>query len=260
MLKLLALFFLFYCIIGILTVDEVLYRIDTAIEKAKIVIEGGKGKISVNIIKSRNLSKSVPPSIEKSFQEVEDRKYNRKQKEKIQQTQRSGGDEDGNDDQTKAAHEEEPIRLDYNEIHSIEDILLKIQDQPGHRSVILDNEPTSDFDSLSAQKTTEQASTASEILTKSDKAVNLSTSSKTILKNKKAPSSCPSDQIHLDIENVHSVGDLLDRIDDAVQHAPVLIDAKSHKKKRRGLFVFSFKFKYSFRIHSSIGWKYNYYG
>ncbi len=40
----------------------------------------------------------------------------------------------------------------------------------------------------------------------------------------------------MNIEGVQNLNDLLDRIDDAVQHIPVIIDTKSPGEKRQGLF------------------------
>jgi len=50
-------------------------------------------------------------------------------------------------------------------------------------------------------------------------------------------SSFEDDKIHVNIEGVHDLDELLDRLDDAVQHVPVIIDTKHEEEKRQGLFI-----------------------
>ncbi len=50
-------------------------------------------------------------------------------------------------------------------------------------------------------------------------------------------SSSHGNQIHVNIENVQSVDELLDRIDDAVQKVPVVIDFHPPGDKSQGLFT-----------------------
>jgi len=268
-----------YIISGVKTVDDLLERIDEAIEKAKIVVNNGKDPIPVN---KNEGSKAAAPA--------------------------TSAAPAGNDAEKKP-EEEEPIRVTYGDIHKIEDLLALVNNQPGHRKVELEGAPgqsttvdvkkttnpppataspgATDEDkdapptsTTTAKKTETPSATIIEkkdetpssattekktetpsatIVEKKDEKPTSATTAKTVetpsstttAKKTETPSSttttakttekpAPSndgsapqvDQIHVNIENVQSVDDLLDRIDDAVQKAPVVIDTKPH-----GLFI-----------------------
>jgi hypothetical protein len=279
-----------YIISGVKTVDDLLERIDEAIEKAKIVVNNGKDPIPVN---KNEEPKAAAPA-----------------------TPAAAATPAANDAEKKP-EEEEPIRITYGDIHKIEDLLALVNNQPGHRKVELEGAPgqsttvdvkqtknpppataspgatDEDKDASPTPKTTENppsttttkktetpsativekkdetpSSATTEkktetpsatIVEKTDETPSSATTAKTVetpsstttAKKTETPSSttttakttekpAPSndgsapqvDQIHVNIENVQSVDDLLDRIDDAVQKAPVVIDTKPH-----GLFI-----------------------
>ncbi len=244
------LFFSHY-ISGVTTVDDLLERIDEAIEKSKIVVNDGKTKVAPNQNEGQNAS---GPGA------------------KISQAK---------------AEEEEPIRIAYGDVHKIEDLLGLVNDQPGHRRVVLEGAPgTSSTGSIkktsnpppagaaptgndekqgsTTTKTTETPSgteTAKKIKTPSATIVAKTTetpsSTTTVQKTETPPSSTttkakttgnpppPSNdassshtnQIHVNIENVQSVDELLDRIDEAVQKVPVVIDFHPPGDKNQGLFI-----------------------
>ena len=98
--------------------------------------------------------------------------------------------------------EDEPIRISYDKVHKLEDLLALVNDQPGHRKVVLEGAP-GQSNAVSLQKTT------------------------TPTNNTETPSA-ETDQIHVNIENIRSVDELLDRIDEAVQQVPVLIETTPH--------------------------------
>jgi len=131
--------------------------------------------------------------------------------------------------------------LNYKDLHNIEDILLKINKQPGHRKIILENAPGSSI-SVTVQKRT--STTAPSTSTISNENNDSSGPPKSILKTSQDPSSLNTstkrasfedDQIHVNIEGIQSLDDLLDRLDDVVQHVPIVIDTKPHGEKRQGL-------------------------
>ena len=118
---------------------------------------------------------------------------------------------------------DEPIRIVYGDIHCIEDLLDKLNDQPGGRKVVLEGAP-------------DQSSTVS--FKKSTSNPNPDEEKTTVVSTKKDPASTPEDtaedQIHVNIDDIRSVDDLLNRVDDAVQHTPVVIDVKPQDKKQAG--------------------------
>ncbi len=227
------------------TVDDLLERIDSAVEKAKIVVNDGKDKPSLNKNDEQN---AAAPSANNAAKKPE-------------------GDE--------------PIRIVYSDIHKIEDLIAAVNNQPGHRPVVLEGAP-GQSSSVSVQKSdnpppaaaTNESKDASTTVktteTPSSKTTAEKTetpSSTTIAKTKETPDSTttvkktetpssstttakttenppssndPSspqvDQIHVNIENVQSVDDLLDRIDEAVQKAPVVIDLAPRGNKNPGFF------------------------
>jgi hypothetical protein len=139
--------------------------------------------------------------------------------------------------------EDEPIRLNYNEIHNIEDLLRKVDQQPGKRKVVLEDVP-GNSSSITVQKQANPPPTTPPTSTTSSENDDSSGLRKSILKTSQDPSSLDTstktasfqdDQIHVNIEGVQSVDGLLDRIDDAVEEVPVMIDTKSQGEKRQGL-------------------------
>jgi len=139
--------------------------------------------------------------------------------------------------------EDEPIRLNYNEIHNMEDLLRKVNQQPGKRKVVLEDVP-GNSSSITVQKQANPPPTTPPTSTTSSENDDSSEPRKSILKTSQDPSSLDTstktssfqdDQIHVNIEGVQSVDGLLDRIDDAVEEVPVMIDTKSQGEKRQGL-------------------------
>ncbi len=303
----------FYYILGVETVDDLLERIDEAIEKAKIVIGNDKDKAAV----SKN---AAAP---------------------------------GADNAEKKPAADEPIRINYGEIHKIEDLIAAVNDKPGHQKIVLEGAPgqsnnvsvqksgnpppaaaspaatDENKDSSTTEKTTEEktetpssttkakttetpSATKTEektetpnSTTKAEKTETPSsttkakttetpsatkteektetpssttkakttetpsatkteektetpnsttkakttetpsatkTEEKTETKTENPPSSndttsSEGDQIHVNIDNVQSVDELLDRIDDAVKKVPVVIDTKPRENKDKGLFI-----------------------
>ncbi len=279
------------------TVDDLLERIDEAIEKAKIVIGNDKDKAAV----SKN---AAAP---------------------------------GADNAEKKPAADEPIRINYGEIHKIEDLIAAVNDKPGHQKIVLEGAPgqsntvsvqksgnpppaaaspaatdekkdsstteektetpssttkakttetpsatkteektetpnsttkaektetpsatktkekTETPDSTTKAKTTETPSATkteekTETPNSTTKAKTTETPSatkteeKTEIKTENPPSSndttsSEGDQIHVNIDNVQSVDELLDRIDDAVKKVPVVIDTKPRENKDKGLFI-----------------------
>ena len=238
-------FVVFDFILGVSTVDDLLDRIDEAVERAKIVIENGPNVINFNIRGTSSVS--VPSAADlqkKSIREVEE-KQNK--------------EEDNKD---------EPIQIDYNEIHILEDILLKINNQPGDRKVVLINAPDNSG-SISVPK--EEANPPSNVEPTPESPVasdtpsspteptendDQSTSTKSILKTSHDPSSLDTstkiaafqdDQIHVNIEGAQIVNNLLDRaIDDAVHIVPTIIDSESssEQQQQHGLFFIILDYLY----------------
>lgn len=143
----------------------------------------------------------------------------------------------------KTENDEEPIRLNYNEIHNMEDILRKIDNQNAHRKVVLENAPNNSS-SINVKVQSNPSSTAPLTSKISNENDDSSGPPKSILKTSQDPSSLDTstkvssfqdDQIHVNIEGVQSLDDLLDRVDDAVHTVPVIIDSKSQGEKRQGL-------------------------
>lgn len=122
--------------------------------------------------------------------------------------------------------QEGPIHVIYNDIHQLKDLLVLINDQPGHRKVILEGVPKQS-NVITFQKPNEPTSAETKSESK-DSPANTAP-------NADASSSSETDQIHLNIENVNSVDDLLDRLDEAVQNVPVEIDLETSVEKTPGI-------------------------
>jgi hypothetical protein len=252
------LFLSFNYISGVETVDDLLERIDDAIERAKIVVNNGKEKGALNKGEGENTPDAASGSGDS--------------KEK----------------------EDEPIRIQFGDMHRIEDLIAAVNGQPGGRKVVLEGAPD-ELNTVSMKKTGNPSSAAAggsktttiekkdnppsaadggsktttiekkdnppsaadgggsktTTIEKKDNqppaaaaggstkaTVEKKDSSATVKIEENAPSSPEVDQIHVNIENVESVDDLLDRIDDAVQKVPVIIDTKPRGDKKKGLFIF----------------------
>ena len=191
------------------TVDDLLERIDDAVERAKIIVEDGKTKAATMINEGQTTAASA-----------------------------------ANASQTKP--EEEPIRINYGDIHKLEDLLKLVNDQPGHRKVVLEGAPgqsnivsvrTSNNPAKNTENTTETSSTTKKT-TETPSSLNTTVTKTTKEQSASGDdrSSSQSDHIHVNVENLRSVEDLLDRIDDAVQHVPVFIDFTPQEKDKSGLF------------------------
>ncbi|CAF0721617.1 unnamed protein product [Adineta steineri] len=216
---------------GVSTVDDLLDRIDEAIEGAKIILEGDKSKTNFNIGGKIDKPRPTPADLE--------RKPLKKSEDKNKVATSESEDE----------NEDEPIRINYNDIHRIEDLLLLIHKQPGNRNVVLENAPD---DSVLVQKNTNQTSTVSPSTSKENEIPPIPTTpnedddplapQRSILKSSQDPSSSSTstktasfdnDQIHVDIEGVQNLDNLLERIDNAVENVPVIIDTKPEGEKRQ---------------------------
>ncbi|CAF1009666.1 unnamed protein product [Adineta ricciae] len=230
---------------GIQTVDDLLERIDQAIESAQIIVDNGSKK-----------AQGDKPAIGAANAEAE-----------------------------KKPAEDEPIRVKFNEVHNMEDLLGLVNNQPGHRKVVLEDAPgqsntvsikknsiqsvddSKDKNATttvkkeetpsSATKTTEKKEETPNSVTKTTEKKEETPTSSSTTKKEETPSSSTKvettstptssettvkttdkspqsndasspegDQIHVNIENIRSVDDLLDRVDEAVQKVPVIIDTK----------------------------------
>lgn len=112
--------------------------------------------------------------------------------------------------------DEEPIQIDYNQIHSIDDILSKINQQPGNRRVIIKNAPDRPtiipLEEQTISPSTSDDSQLKPLLpsTRSTQSDDPSVPPKSILKTSQNPSSLDTstrissfqdEQIHVNIEN-----------------------------------------------------------
>ena len=197
--------------LGVYTVDDLLDRIDKAVEDAKIVVDDEKEAAARPA--ERNPSRPLPSPADVEKKPSADQK-----------------------------HEQEPIRINCNDIHTIEDLLEKVNEQPGSRKITLENLP----DSAGMVKIPKRNSSVNPDLTKQPNAQETSdapTAPKSILKTSHDPSSSDTstktasfqdDQIHLRLDGIHNVSELLDRVDDKVQHLPVLIEGQPQGDKRQG--------------------------
>ena len=232
---------LIFSILGISTVNDLLDRIDEAIERSKIVVESGGDKGQIGLKINDKLSPPKPSSAD----------LEKKPLKKAEDDQKKEGDQK----QEQKKGEEEPIRIKHNEIHKVEDLLQVLNNASGNRKIVLDD-AHDNTDSGTAQKqinppptTAPRSSTGLHDKDMSSTTTNEnddpSAPPKSILKTSQNPSSLDTstrtsslqdDQIHVNIEGIASVDELLDRIDDAVEHTPVVIDEKPQGEKRQGLF------------------------
>lgn len=215
-------------LVGVSTVDDLLDRIDEVVKSANIKIEGDTGNTAFAIQDAPPTPR--PSKVEREAEPVE------KPKEE--------GDEKPQSDEKK---DDEPIRIDYNEMHTIQDLLRAIHRQPGGRQIVLENAPD-DPHSAAAQPNTKDTSPAPKNADESHEtpasdAEGPPVPPKSILKTSQDPSSLDTstkiaslkdDQIHVNIEGVRCMDDLLTRIDEAVQRAPLVIETKPPAQKRTG--------------------------
>jgi hypothetical protein len=199
------------------------------------VESGNKGKIGLNIHQTQTAPTPSPADLEKKYAIAKIEDDNKKVE----------GDK----------NEDEPIRINYNDIHKIEDILLQINQQPGHRKVVLEHAPNNSGSATTEKQHTSVSSPLHPTGTNENDTSPTSTTNenddssappKSILKTSQDPSSMgtstktssfQNDQIHVNIEGIQSVDDLLDRVDDAVQNVPVIIETKHVEEKRQGLLI-----------------------
>lgn len=127
-------------------------------------------------------------------------------------------DSSSTNEQSKA---DEPIRIVYGDIHCIEDLLDQLNDQPGDRKVVLEGAP-------------DQSSTVSLKKSTSHPDEEKTTVTSTKKETTSTPEDTTDDQIHVNIDDIRSVDDLLNRVDEAVQHTPVVIDIKPQASKPSG--------------------------
>ena len=221
--------------IGIVTVDDLLDRIDETVENSKVIIGNGNAAAVGNDQQKTpqppatnsetkttvtNTETNAPPSntTEKTTVKSTDTKAPVPNAE-------SGSVEPTNtksSSEIDTKNENEPIRLNYSEIQKIGDILEKINDQPGNRRVLLENAPDT-------KSTTEKKDTAA--------------APKSILKSSQDPSSAETstkvsevddNEILVDVAGVQKLDDLLDRIDETVEKLPVAIETSPNEAKKEG--------------------------
>ena len=182
------------CILGVATVDDLLDRIDKAIEQAKIIVEGGKGKIALTIDDNPKAPTPTVADLEKKPVE-----------EKPEET-----------------NPEEPIRFNSGDVHTIEDLLVKVNNQPGSRKVVMDKSSETPLSPSGTMSDNEEGPTVPKsILKTSQNPSSLETSTKT--------ASFEDDQVHVNVEGVKSA-------DDTVQQVPVSISPSTSEEKKQGLF------------------------
>ena len=144
---------------------------------------------------------------------------------------------DGKQNAQKAnpqSKDDEPIRIVYEEIHCIEDLLAKVNDQPGSRKIVLEGAPD-ESKTVSLEKSTEDGTQEKTTVSKTSKTSAPAPQAPNASKEEDSTPDDPNaDQIHVNIDNIRSVDDLLDRIDSAVQKVPVVIDNKPQAKKAAG--------------------------
>lgn len=187
------------CVLGVATVDDLLDRIDKAIEQAKIIVEGGKGQIALTIDDNPKAPTPTVADLEKKPVE-----------EKPDET-----------------NPEEPIRFHRGDVHTIEDLLVKVNNQPGSRKVVMEKSSETPTSPSGTTSDNEEGPTAPKsILKTSQNPSSMETSTKT--------ASFEDDQVHVNVEGVKSVDELLDRIDDTVQQVPVVISPSASEEKKQG--------------------------
>ena len=209
--------------LGVHTVDDLLDRIDQAVESANIVVDVGKDTTA-------RTDESNPTKPHASAADVE-----KKPIAKETTTAKIEPNADQKDEQ-------EPIRINCNDIRTIEDLLEKVNEQPGSRKLTLENLPNN-AETLTMQK---RNSSVNPVVTKQSnvgETTDALTAPKSVLKTSHDPSSSDTstktasfqdDQIHLKLDGVHNINELLDRVDDKVQHLPVIIDGGPQENKRQG--------------------------
>ncbi|CAF4460170.1 unnamed protein product [Rotaria socialis] len=189
---------------GISTVDDVLKRLDEAIEEADIDTDDDKGKMTLCI--------ETGPAASKFSASIAKKK--RLAPGKIEKIIRNS-DEDEED--------ENSIIIDHHKIHTIEDLLRKLDNQAGNRRVVLKNE-SDNSDSIDVKTPRNSSSIDSlrpTVANKSDSASSVETTAKS--------STLHNDQIDV---NVQSDVDHLDRKSDVVQPASMAIAKNKHERKR----------------------------
>ena len=157
----------------------------------------------------------------------------------------------------------------------MEDILFKINNQPGHRKVILENAPNNSG-SITVPKQLNPSSdaplTSENPVASNDEPSSSSTdptenedqsaSTKSILKTSHDPSSLDTstktstfedEQIHVNIEGGQVVNNLLDRIiDDAVHIVPTIIESEPSSEKQHGLFFIILDYLYFLNLYTQL--------
>ena len=132
-------------------------------------------------------------------------------------------DEDG-DDEDEDEDEIEPIRINYNDIQSIDDLLSKVNRQPGNRKILFENLPNRSTtivlqeSSNSPRNPPLKSEQSAEILIPSSRNPtqddDSSSPPKSLLKTSQNPSALDTstktssfhdDQIHVNIENAQGI-------------------------------------------------------
>ena len=227
-----SLAFLLHSIAGVSTVNDVLNRINEAVERSQIVTEDDNGKINPSIYRTFSLLKFSPADMEKMT------KIHSNNENSQLENNTNNGEECKNED-------EEPLRLNCSKMHNIEDFLLKLNNQAGNRKVIFENELDSS-ESAPVEKLTRFSAIISSSPIIPNESDDSSISAKNILKTCQNPSfidtttkitSFQNDLIHVNVESVQNANGLLSRIDHVGQRLPSSMNRKIQEKKRQGLFV-----------------------
>ena len=221
------------CSVGIVTVDDLLNRIDETVENSKLVVKNGKENTAVNIQQTQKPPAAANPEQKPAEQKPAQNPATNSEKKPAEPTNAPKPAADAekkpaepanaqNPEATDEKREDDPIRLNYLEIKSIGDILLKINDQPGNRRVVLENAPNPN----TAENKDAAASGPKSILKSSQDPSSTDTSTKV--------AALDDNEIHVDLAGVQKLDDLLDRIDETVAQVPVVIETDPREEKKEG--------------------------
>ena len=178
-------------LLGVATVDDLLNRIDEGIEQAKIIVEGGKGTAGLTVDDKSKAPTATVADLEKRPAEK---------------------------------NAEEPIRLKSEELRTVEDLLTKVNDQPGNRKVVLENprgpnatdKEQNPSPPAAATENDEGSAVPKSILKTSQNPSSLDTSTKV--------ASFEDDQVNVDVEGAGDVD----------QKVPTVTSATASGEKKQG--------------------------
>ena len=227
---------MFLCL-GIVTVDDLLNRIDETVENSKLIVESGKDNSAVNIQQIQNPPPAANPQQKPARQTPAPAPAGKTEKKPAEPGTAANSTTEGEKkpaEQTNAQNpavpvevrENDPIRLNYSEIRTIGDILVKVNDQPGNRRILLENAPNPNTAENKDTPATAVAAAPKSILKSSQDPSSTDTSTKV--------TALDDNEIHVDLAGVQKLDDLLDRIDEMVANAPVVIETSPREEKKEG--------------------------